>query len=665
MMLQSVVTISLGHISNNQADSSKNSSSVPNNKLQEFWTPFLLVHLGGPDTITAYSLEDNNMWLRYLLVHSVHVGTAFYIFVQAWEKHPLMFIAIPILISGLVNYGGRTLALRSSSTQCLKDGLFSDPDPCSDFVKHVEKDHLFEGDRDHQDRLMEEGSSSSVLSVMVLPQDGIDDPKDHRLVEAYFMFKRLEYLFVGLVLDYYERIGIYSIIRDKSAEDSFKLVAIELGFMYDTLYTKATVVCSRFGIVFRCISFFSSVSAVVVFSVMNLLFHRYSKTDIFLTYSLLAGAVFVEVYAIMVLFYSDWTRLWLIKCKKAQHNLVSKFLVDHLWRFSSPSHSLVSNKYQKRWSGSMSQFNLISYCLENTQHRCTGVQKLPCFGKWLEIYRYLTRVNVNADLQELIFNQLKKKGDILKDTNVSYVVLRNEFLAHRGDNALKIQQHLGDRFHWSITEVDFDQSLLIWHIATDVCYLLDLDHVYGDENKLHLKCKISKYLSDYMLYLLVFCPSMLPKGPIGERRYKETCTEAMEFFEKRRNVRSSSKKCDAFKELLHGDTLKDLLSRSEREAKGPRSRRRNQSVLYQGCKLAKQFLELGTQSNSNSDENGSASKENWEIISEVWVELLAYAAHHCGWKAHCEQLRNGGELLTHVCLLMVHLGLSKQFVDTI
>ena len=199
MMLNSVVTVSLGHISNNQADSSKNISS---GKLQEFWTPFLLVHLGGPDTITAYALEDNDMWLRYLVVHGIPVGTALYIFIQAWENDPLMFIAIPILISGFVNYGGRTLALRSSSAQCLKDGLFSAPDPCSDFVKHVEKDHLFEGDRDHQDRLMEEGSSSSssVLSVMVLPQDGIDDPKDHRLVEAYFMFKRLEHLFVGLVL---------------------------------------------------------------------------------------------------------------------------------------------------------------------------------------------------------------------------------------------------------------------------------------------------------------------------------------------------------------------------------------------------------------------------------------------------------------------------------
>ncbi|KAI4312806.1 hypothetical protein MLD38_037597 [Melastoma candidum] len=28
-------------------------------KLNAFWAPFLLLHLGGPDTITAYSLKDN------------------------------------------------------------------------------------------------------------------------------------------------------------------------------------------------------------------------------------------------------------------------------------------------------------------------------------------------------------------------------------------------------------------------------------------------------------------------------------------------------------------------------------------------------------------------------------------------------------------------------
>ncbi|GLT62929.1 hypothetical protein SLA2020_355310 [Shorea laevis] len=32
-----------------------------------FWAPFLLLHLGGPDNITSFSLEDNEFWIRHLL----------------------------------------------------------------------------------------------------------------------------------------------------------------------------------------------------------------------------------------------------------------------------------------------------------------------------------------------------------------------------------------------------------------------------------------------------------------------------------------------------------------------------------------------------------------------------------------------------------------------
>ncbi|XP_011040364.1 PREDICTED: uncharacterized protein LOC105136642 isoform X3 [Populus euphratica] len=41
--------------------------------------------------------------------------------------------------------------------------------------------------------------------------------------------------------------------------------------------------------------------------------------------------------------------------------------------------------------------------------------------------------------------------------------------------------------------------------------------------------------------------------------------------------------------------------------------------------------------------------------------MVAYAAAHCPWKEHTHQLRRGGELLTHVSLLMLHLGLSAQY----
>ncbi|KAB8094794.1 hypothetical protein EE612_022137, partial [Oryza sativa] len=33
-------------------------------RLVAFWAPFFLLHLGGPDSITAYELEDNQLVTR-------------------------------------------------------------------------------------------------------------------------------------------------------------------------------------------------------------------------------------------------------------------------------------------------------------------------------------------------------------------------------------------------------------------------------------------------------------------------------------------------------------------------------------------------------------------------------------------------------------------------
>lgn len=54
-------------------------------------------------------------------------------------------------------------------------------------------------------------------------------------------------------------------------------------------------------------------------------------------------------------------------------------------------------------------------------------------------------------------------------------------------------------------------------------------------------------------------------------------------------------------------------------------------------------------------------KEHWDIIANVWLEMLGYAANLCGGTNHARQLSKGGELLTHVWLLMAHLGLSDHF----
>ncbi|KAK3227037.1 hypothetical protein Dsin_006899 [Dipteronia sinensis] len=122
--------------SSTQQDSGEETSPKSNNFPHTFWAPFLLLHLGGPDTITAYSLEDNELWLRHTLELIVQVGLAF---LRSCSNTGITYITIPIFVTGIIKYGERTLVLRSSSSQYFKDVLLSDPDPGPDFIKVQEE----------------------------------------------------------------------------------------------------------------------------------------------------------------------------------------------------------------------------------------------------------------------------------------------------------------------------------------------------------------------------------------------------------------------------------------------------------------------------------------------------------------------------------------------
>ncbi|XP_044469674.1 uncharacterized protein LOC123198933 [Mangifera indica] len=576
-------------------------------EIQAFWAPFLLLHLGGPDSITAYSLEDNELWLRHLLGLVFQVGVAFYVFFSCWRNNVLTFITIPMFITGIIKYGERTFVLRSSGTKQLKDSLRPAPDPGPNYAKIV-GDVLGFGIISEMD----------LKSTAIVPQSP-QMPKENDLVEANFLFKRFKYLFAGLILSTHEKKDTRSIIHKKSAKEAFKLLEIELGFMYDVLYTKAFIIYTRLGMILRCIYLFSHVCILVFFQTM---IHKsvYPPIDISITYALIFGAIVLEAYAFITLVFSDWTQLWMIN-----GNYISNDACFYGLRWCNG----------KRWSRSMGQYNLISFCLKDISTKCSDLQKSLGIKEELEKYCNLTWKDVNDDLQELIFEQLHKitKEIIEWSFNVGHY---KKILAQRGNNC-------PEQLHWSTIETDFDRSLLLWHIATDLCYHVDLDHEHEDVKKLPPTCKISKCLSDYMLYLLVVCPTMLPKG-IGEIRYKDTCAEAMRFFIQMKFAKSTNKKL-ACQELLNISTDNDIDM-----IKGGKS----QSVLFHGCKLAKELQKL------ESVENGS-KEEKWKTISEVWMEILEYAASRCEWKEHGRHLMQGGEFLTHLCLLMAHLGLSEQY----
>ncbi|TXG68343.1 hypothetical protein EZV62_003278 [Acer yangbiense] len=276
-----VATVCLSALAIKDADPEDNSSRSTNS-LQAFWAPFLLLHLGGPDTIPACLLEDNELWLRHFLLFLVQVGVAIYVYLRTWNNNILLtYLAIPVFIIGIIKYAERTWVLRSSSSERLKHSLLTDPEP-------------------------------------------------------------------GLILGFYERNDSYSIIHNKSPEDAFKIVAVELGFMYDKLYTKSSLVYSCFGLFIRCISLCFLSSTLYAFSTI-IDKHPYQKIDIMITYSVLVGAIVLEVYAFILLIFSDWTKAGCNPLRSATCK-------------SCPPHSLLNSR--KRWSAVMGQYNLLRVCLK-------------------------------------------------------------------------------------------------------------------------------------------------------------------------------------------------------------------------------------------------------------------------------------------------------------
>ncbi|KAK8678804.1 hypothetical protein V6N13_144286 [Hibiscus sabdariffa] len=548
-----------------------------------FWVPFLLLHLGGPDTITAYSLSDNELWPRHLFGLCFQIGVALYVYVKFWTLTvtKLNFLAIPIFIVGIIKYAERVRALFKASSMRFRKSVFHDD----------ERSYQLEVE------LLQESSRGDLRLEQYLDQRRIDE-KYRYLYRAFYLFEVFRPLFSDLKLRIYNNLSyIFELEGKVSAEEAFKIVEIELGFLYDLLYTKIPIVTTRTGVFLRfiCLSFTSSTLIAFVFIVGM---HRYSKSkvDIGISYLLMVGAIFLEIYSDVLHLGSDRGILWLAD----QDNKVFKAIGSRAVHFTKP----------KKGIQSMAQHSLLDYCLHPRK---------------LKLAAILNKFDSDDNTEKYLQTTWKE---------FKYTVL-SELLNERG---LKVLEHaeIDQDFGWSVSKVEFTHSLLLWHIATEVVY--NDDHQRFRAGKLGSNCRISKLLSDYMMYLLFLCPAMLPEG-IGNIRHQDTCIEAKNFFHNKMDNKQVIR-------ALYGI---DIESRSLFVQMGSMRK----SAFFEGCQIAVQLQNL-------LDQFRWDHEEKWEVIANVWLDMLCYAAAQCLWKEHAKQLQHGEELLTHVALLMAHLGLSNK-----
>ncbi|KAL3016360.1 hypothetical protein AAZX31_06G209500 [Glycine max] len=511
-------------------------------ELKGLFAPLLLVHIGNPDAITAYSIEDNRLGLRQLLSLVLQVAVVIWIIIKSWTHSELSFLYLPLLISGLIKHGEVIWALKSALSK--RSGIIT--------IQEIDQE------------------ANMPALFRFLPED---IPNIDLILKAYYRFISLKphrenWLYQPL----YESLPQMS-IDEYPPEDIFHITDAELSFMYDVLYTKAPIIYTKAGCFLRVISFFNLVLTLCGFSVIFRQDFSSHWKACFIA-GVLGGGVLMEAYQIAQLPFSDWAIIQMIK----HQNL--PFMIPCL-RILGPR-----ARNWKRWSNTLPQFNFLSFCIQYDKPlKCGKILKFRGIDMGMKKNRCRTRVKFPSQLKSLVVQEMK---DIDGDR-------RLKPFNQRGEWSLSRYGSLND-IKWSVKR-DFDKSITIWHIATDICYYSDADQCHNNAASPKI-IQMAKLLSNYMMYLLAMRPHML---------------------------------------ILRMERV--LLRNSNSERKSETVVTSKWHMLRDAQRLARNLM---------------ARENRWQIICSVWVEMLCYAAANCSIDYHSEQIRRGGGLITHVWILLAH-----------
>lgn len=242
------------------------------------------------------------------------------------------------------------------------------------------------------------------------------------------------------------------------------------------------------------------------------------------------------------------------------------------------------------------------------------------------------------------------------------------------------------------TGVDFPRSVLIWHIATDICFHYSGDKdtatTYSDGLLKNYK-QMSIELSNYMMYLVFKCSVMLTT--YSRVLHEETQDEIANIVSRsQRQVANPGDHKDAvIAKLLLSEEIRTNYEEPKEQVEINKAEHEEESKEEQD-----EIVQLEHEESANNDNNKAAAEDHmkklcqsaealysserhvlprarevaqqlisikdeakrWDLIAAVWAEMLYYTAPRCGAAFHSKHLAKGGEFVTHVFVLMYLLG---------
>jgi hypothetical protein len=186
---------------------------------------------------------------------------------------------------------------------------------------------------------------------------------------------------------------------------------------------------------------------------------------------------------------------------------------------------------------------------------------------------------------------------------------------------------------YDVVQRPFEEALLLMHVLTDLL-LFKARHMGGIMQEMCLLIDSCKGMSDYMLFLLVMHPALLPVGGNvhdllvrATKSFRDRSRGSKEIFLDNLPTQSTAFQ-NAFN--LTGEAFS----------------------LVEDISLVEDMVKR--------EEDLRAALQ---MLAETWVRLLIYAAGKSRPEEHARRLSTGGELLTFIWLLMAHRELGDLYYE--
>jgi hypothetical protein len=613
------------------------------NELIVAWGCFLLLLLGCADGIAAYSLNDSDQQARTILNQGLQVVYVLILLLSYVGALPLHLKVLLFLLWAL-SAAKLVMRVRSSVLAGRDSVLTVENKLIADYMSN--KEHM-EGGRNYDATTMKgykyvvageadrpiDPSDDDIVTVEkvwqcqgILLSSDVDAAARRRkdICLSFAMFKLLRRRLGRFPLTEarlnktrdFVKVGL---LAGKEHERMYRVIEVELGFLFDFYYARyrspketlipdallfAAVVATSLGILFSpaVLDYRPSSSAAVA-----------TGYDIWLTRTVIALFLVLESFQFLMLVFSDWHKV----------KMLCRYVRDKSWHNRPGLQRMLKLMCQVRligyWNNSVGQYSLLLACLHSQRK---GVWQLPLPGTIMG-FLIRSRMTRHRKLPEEVKRSI-------------YVFLKNGLTRVRyGEHTLEKNGVRGilrlSARPIQLPATSAAERILVWHIATQVCDLMsqsELGKVASGSNvrKEHL---VAATLSAYCAYLVSSAPELLPEHSYDTRLLLEGV---------QREAREALKGCRS------RDNICGKLN--EVPADPPSVHR---YILAEGKRLGEIL---------HSSMPAAVSK--WELLAELWVELLLSVAPSDNVNGHVQKLADGGELITHLWALLAHAGVVEK-----